>query len=121
MQIPINKDFEEEYKNELAKGFTMRELVSIVAAVLLAAGVTLLVWHLTGLAPNECVYIGLPFCVPILLAGFFKKQGLTLDAYLKELLYERRTRLLTYDADELPQKNRVFTMESTHRKKGWRK
>ena len=36
MKIDLNKDFEEQYKNELWKGFTARELGYGVVALLVA-------------------------------------------------------------------------------------
>lgn len=117
MNIPINKDLEEEYKNEWIKGFTYREMLFVVVSVLIIGGVAMLAWWLTETPIDICIYIGLPFGIPTLLLGFKKIQGLTVDAYLKEMLYEWRTKGLTYDADELPEENRVFTMERESEKK----
>lgn len=117
MNIPINKDLEEEYKSEWVKGFTYREILFVVVSFLIIGGAALLAWKLTGISPDICIYIGLPFGFPTLLLGFKKIQGLTVDAYLKEMLYEWRTRELTYDADELPEENRVFTMERNRERK----
>ena len=39
MKIDLNKDFEEQYKNELWKGFTARELGYGVVALLVAGGI----------------------------------------------------------------------------------
>ena len=50
MKIDLNKDFEEQYKNELWKGFTARELGYGAAALLVAAVIALTVWKTTGLA-----------------------------------------------------------------------
>lgn len=117
MNIPINKDLEEEYKNEWIKGFTYREMLFVIVSVLIIAGVTVLVWWMTGMSVDVCIYIGLPFGFPTLILGFKKIQGLTVDAYLKEMFYEWRTRELTYEADELPTENRIFTMEKVKARK----
>ena len=117
MNIPINKDLEEEYKNEWIKGFTYREMLFVLTSVLIIGGVAVLVWRMTGVSVDVCIYIGLPFGFPTLILGFKKIQGLTVGAYLKEMIYEWRTRELTYDADELPEENRVFTMERGREKK----
>ena len=42
MKIDLNKDFEEQYKNELWKGFTARELGYGVVALLVAGGIAFL-------------------------------------------------------------------------------
>ena len=54
MKIDLNKDFEEQYKNELWKGFTARELGYGVVALLVAGGIAFSVWKATGLAINLC-------------------------------------------------------------------
>lgn len=122
MQIPINKDIEEAYQNEFWKGFTLRQVLFLALSALIIVGITVLVWWRTGLAPDVCVYIGIPFGIPTLLAGFWKIQDLTFTAYVKEIIYAKRTRILTYDAGELPGDNRVFTMDGRGTKKrGWLK
>lgn len=70
MNIPINKDLEEEYKNELIKGFSLREIVYVVISVLVVAGVSLIIWKIFEMPPDISVYIGLPFGIPTLLLGF---------------------------------------------------
>ena len=117
MNIPINKDLEEEYKSEWIKGFTHREIIFVGVSILIIAGAGFLIWWLTEVPPDVCIYIGLPFGFPTLLLGFKKIQGLTIDAYLKEMLYEWKTRELIYDAEELPEENSVFTMERDREKK----
>lgn len=117
MYIPIKKDLEEAYKDEFIKGFSLRESVHLALGILTAAGVTYLCWRMTGLSPSVCVYAGVPCAAPVLFFGFFKIQGLTVGAYLKEMLYAKRTRLLLYDADELPKERRMFTMEKNKRRK----
>lgn len=117
MNIPINKDLEEEYKSEWMKGFDYREIGFVVISIIIIAGVAVLAWWKFGVSIDICIYIGLPFGFPFLILGFKKIQGLTVDAYLKEMLYEWRTRELVYDADEIPEENRVFTMERKKEKK----
>lgn len=111
MNIPVNKDLEEEYKSEWIKGFSYREIIFVAISIVIIAGVAGFAWWKFNVPIDVCIYIGLPFGFPFLMLGFKKIQGLTIDAYLKEMLYEWRTRELMYDADELPEENRVFTME----------
>lgn len=111
MNIPVNKDLEEEYKSEWIKGFSYWEIIFVAISIVIIAGVAGFAWWKFNVPIDVCIYIGLPFGFPFLMLGFKKIQGLTIDAYLKEMLYEWRTRELMYDADELPEENRVFTME----------
>lgn len=110
MRIPMKKDIEEAYKDEFVKGFTLRETAYAFVSVVIAAAVTAGLWKLTGIQPDICVYAGTPCAIPTLLIGFYKIQGLTLGAYLKEIWYARKTRILLYDADEIPENKNVFTM-----------
>lgn len=116
MQIPINKDIEEAYRDEPIRGFTLREVAHIMLGALIIGGVTALVWWKTGLSPDISVFVGIPFGLPVLFMGFRRFQGLTAGAYLKEIIYEKRVGILTYDADELPRERHVFTMERRKKK-----
>ncbi len=112
MSIPINKDLEENYRNEFFKGLTLKELLSVALGFVLMVVVAVLAFFYTDLAPMVCVYAGLPFVVVPMVFGFGKIQGLTIKSYLKELIYERRTALLVYRADELPAERCMFSMTS---------
>ena len=61
MKIDINKDFEEQYKNELWKGFTARELAYAGIALFVAGIIAFGIWKITGLAINIAIYAGIPF------------------------------------------------------------
>lgn len=120
MNIPINKDLEEEYKSEWVKGFTYKEVFFVIISMAIIVGATVITWKLTEKPIDMCIYIGLPFGFPTLILGFKKIQNLSVYAYLKEMIYEWKTRELTYDAEELPEENRVFSMEREQERK-WRK
>lgn len=124
MRIKINKDIEKEYKNEFAQGFTAVECLFIAAALLELIGVTILLYIYTDLSVNLCAYAGLPVAVPTLFLGFKKFDGMSCGRYLKELLWERKTKILTFEAEEAIEDTRVFTMEGSGilgRQKGRRK
>lgn len=112
MNIPINKDIEEAYKSEFVKGFTIREFAHVVMAVVVVAAISLFCWLKIGIAVNVAIYIGLPFAAPIILLGFYKPYGMYVTTYLKELSWERKTRVLLYDAMEASEDDNVFTMKS---------
>ena len=88
MKINLNKDFEEQYKNELWKGFTARELGYGVVALLVAGGVAFSVWKATGLAINLSIYAGIPFMVPIIYLAMVKHQGHTWIESLKNMIFK---------------------------------
>lgn len=117
MNILINKDIETEYKDEFINGFTLREAVCIGAGVLVVVGTALFCKWKWGIEPNAGCYFGLPVAGTIIFMGFKKFQALTPAQYLKEILWEKRTRTLTYSADEMEEDTEPFTLEKGRRKK----
>lgn len=111
MNIPINKDVEKEYKNELTKGFTAREILYGIAAIGSDVGIAALLHYMLDLNLKYCIYIGFPALFGIAFLGFKEFQGLSCIAYLKEILYEKRTEVLSYEADEVPVSQKCFTLE----------
>ena len=112
MNIPINKDIEEEYKDEFTKGFTLRECIYIAIAVAIVVLVGFLCWWKFKLALNICVYVGFPFSAPVLLFGFKKPNGMYMGKYLKEVRWEKKTKLLLYEASEEPEIDEAFSMQT---------
>lgn len=124
MQIPINKDIEEAYRDEVAKGFSLREAVSVGISGVLIVGIAALAWWKFQVSPDVGVFIGIPLAVPVMLTGFKKYQGLTALEYAKEIWYEYKTKVLVYDADEIPEEScRIFSMQRGNKKgrSGWKK
>lgn len=117
MKIAINKDIEEAYKDEFFKGFTLRETAYIVIALTVMIGVTVLLYLVFGLNLSVGVYIGAPLGLPFVFIGFKKYQGLTLSEYLREKSYRKKTRILLYEADELPDKRKEFFVIKTKEKR----
>lgn len=99
MKIDMNKDFEEKYKST-RKGLTTGEIVSCGAALAAAGTVIIIVWRLTGLPINVCVYFGVPVMIPIAAVAFYKYQGSSMIKLLKDLRYYLETRNLPYEAGE---------------------
>lgn len=113
MKIDLNKDFEEQYKNELWKGFTARELGYGAVALLVAAVIALTVWKTTGLAINLCIYAGIPFMVPIIYLAMVKHQGQTWIEHFKNMWFYLQTKELPYEMEERNlSSHKVFTMDS---------
>lgn len=113
MKIDLNKDFEEQYKNELWKGFTARELGYGAVALLVAAVIALTVWKTTGLAINLCIYAGIPFMVPIIYLAMVKHQGQTWIEHFKNMWFYLQTKELPYEMEERNlSSHKVFSMDS---------
>lgn len=111
MKIPINKDIELEYKDQFLKGFSIKEVCYVAVSGVIIVGVAVLMYMKFGLSLEVSIYAGIPFGLPVIIAGFKKFQGLTLMEYIKELRFESLTKELYYDADELPKELPIFTME----------
>lgn len=115
MKINLNKDFEEQYKNELWKGFTARELGYGVVALLVAGGIAFSVWKATGLAINLSIYAGIPFMVPIIYLAMVKHQGHTWIESLKNMWFYMQTKELPCEMEERNvSQHRIFSMDTKY-------
>lgn len=119
MNIAINKDLEKEYKNDLVMGFDPRECIYILIALIELIGIAVLLYIKTGFSATMCAYAGMPLALPTLILGFKKFHGMSCFRYIKEILWERRTRILTYEAEEFHEDIQVFTLDK--RKRGAKK
>lgn len=111
MKIPINKDLDTDFKNEIWKGLEIRDLVygAICIAII---GITAFVAGYYLKVPTQlCVLIGIVPALPVFLLGFHKIQGMTMFAYFKEFIYDKMTEELFYDADEIPNNDEIWTMQ----------
>lgn len=112
MTVQINKDLLTEYKDAVWKGFTLRELASLLAGGACAVGVVAFLHHYLHMEPATAIYVAVPFALPAILIGFFKYQGYqgVLDL-LKEIIFSGRCRSLAWDFEEMPADVFVFTMK----------
>ena len=111
MNIEINKDFLKEYKDDAWKGFSARELLSVVGAGAVGITVDILLHFYGGFSIAGGVYIALPFALPFILWGFYKYQGyLPIGRFIKEILYCRKTAVVLYDSDEAVKEEPVFRL-----------
>lgn len=104
MDIKINKDFEKEYKNELFRGLTTREVLGLATSAAVGMGVVYLLYHYAGVPMSVGVYAGVFAAAPCMFVAFQDIQGMTPLRYLAEIRYAHKTRLLTYEADEIPKR-----------------
>ncbi len=117
MNIPINKDIEEEYRDQIVNGFTLKEGGVVMLAVLIVIGTAAAAYYLFALSPKYGCYIGIPLAFPVLFFGFKRFQGLTALEYIREIIYERRTKVLAYDAEEVEEDMRPFTLRKEENEK----
>lgn len=99
--IPINEDFEKAYKDSLAKGFTVRELLAIGTAVTVLAGICvigffLLHWNL------YLSFLGgmVPAGVFVFMGFWHSPSGLNVKEAYEARNYRKNTRLLCWKATE---------------------
>lgn len=101
MIIELNKDFLKEYKDNAWKGFSTKELLCIIVAVIVAVIIDVCVFTYTSLDAATGIYIAFPFALPVIVWGFYKYQGfLSLSELIKELMYCNKTAVLDYDSGE---------------------
>lgn len=115
MNIVINKDILKEYRDEVIRGFTIKEAGCILAGVTVMIGTAVFSWKWLGISPSIGCYFGLPFTIGFLFIGFKKFQGLDFIQYVREIIWERRTRILTYDADEVRELSPIFSLKKETR------
>lgn len=111
MKIPINKDLDTDYKNEILKGLDGRDILFGGLGLLIIAVTAVTVGYYLKIDYQFCVLIGVVPSLPVFYVGFRKIQGMTVFAYFKEYLYDKMTEELYYDADEIPKNTKVWSME----------
>lgn len=101
MKININKSIERTYKNEIWKGFTLKEVGCAIGALSAIGLIAFLSYRFLHLSFSIGVYIGIPFAFPFVLLGFKKFSGMTLLNYLKVRKARKESGILIKD-DNLP-------------------
>lgn len=101
MQIETKKDIEEEFKDELYKGFSTSEVLAIGGAAITAVLLVAVLWKYVHVPLEVGAYICIPLILPILAMGFVKIQGLSPWRYLCAAMKTYRNPILYYDAGEL--------------------
>lgn len=101
MNIPINKDFETEYKENAWKGFSRSEIKygALGLAVAVISGLLLIfVWKVHY---QIGIYMSVFCMAPVVAAGFWKsRNGLSLMDNYKAVRYREKTHRLVYKARE---------------------
>lgn len=100
MEIKLNKNFEQEYKDDAWRGFSMREVIFLMIAVVQVGIEMYLLYTYLKIDLAMAVYMVVPSAIPVLSIGFFKYQGMTPLELLKEIYYEHKTKCLVYAVGE---------------------
>ena len=69
LKIDINKDFLKEYKDNFFKGFSVSEVIHLVAALGVAALIMFVAVRYFRIDIVAAVYISVPFVIPIVFSG----------------------------------------------------
>ena len=101
MNVPINEDFEKEFKVEAWKGFDLREVAALGITAGIAAGIACFLHFITGLPLTTSFYTGLVPSVPVAVMAFFRSPtGQTLPEHLDALRYRKATAELPWQSME---------------------
>ncbi|MCR4781805.1 MAG: PrgI family protein [Lachnospiraceae bacterium] len=116
-KIRINKDFVSEYKNNVYKGFNVRELITIACGLPVGVIVGYFLYKKVGLDIQVSTYAGVACVVPIAYIGMYKFQGyLELISLFKEMIYQKKTKELTFISPEENYKNEKVFLVGKNRK-----
>lgn len=118
MKIAMNKDFL-EYKEDVVKGFNLREVIFILISLVEVIIATYLLYSYIGLEVNVAIYISIfLLATPTIVGGLYKYQGLYLAELICEILYESKTKILVREMEEYVPQSNCFQMKVERNKKG---
>lgn len=119
MKIRVNKDFLREYKDDAWKGFSGKEVASLLLAAGTAIALVFLLHFGCGIAPAAAVYLAVPAAALVILLGFYRYQGyLPPVRLLQEIFYTYGTKELPYAAEESTGRIRFFQVQKRGGKGG---
>ena len=129
MKFNINKDFLTEYGDDIYKGLSGRELISLITGGLMAGGAGYLAWKEFGVSPDTAVYIGMPFAAPFVIIPNLRFQGyMSVRMLLQEMAYQKHCEELSLDGVVEPEgflgsmdDRHYFWMEHRRKKSWWKK
>lgn len=97
MLIPINKDFERDFKEDFFKGFSFHEFIAVLvsaASVILAA---VFFSQICGISLDMAALLGVPCAIPATFIGFWRSPtGLSVIAYMQAKSRWKQTQHLIY-------------------------
>lgn len=100
MKILINEDIEDkDFRENVAMHFTLKQIISIVIALLIG-GITYTICYFSGVDTTVTDLFMLLFCAPVLLIGFFEKQGFGFLDYARKYILLRLCRSFYWQSTE---------------------
>ena len=84
MHIEVNRDLD-KFKESVVLGLSARQLIFSIIALVLGAGIVLLVYPYVGL--TIATYIAVPVVAPIALTGFYSYHGMTFVEMMKRKIH----------------------------------
>lgn len=90
-RIRVNKSIETNFKKEMWKGLTVKEVGVLLLTLAFMIAIVLLCYFVFGLSPTVGVYLSVPIVAPILILGFRKFSGLNFLQYMQEIKYRKRS------------------------------
>lgn len=101
MKININKDFLQEYKNDLWKGFSGTEIVHIAEGFICVGLVVAGLYFGMNIPIATAIYVAVPVAAPVVFVGFYKYQGyLSVKELISEALFVSKTKRILYESEE---------------------
>lgn len=97
-----------DYKEKIILGFTIRQIICLVVAILVGFAVFAVSTFGFGLSFDKSTDIVVPFTLPFLAVGFVKRNGYPFEKYLMIMIkYHLGTKKRTYKSAALLKQNEV--------------
>lgn len=98
MKINISKDVE-KYSEGIVMGLTLTQFIYSFSALGVGAIIALVLYYVIRIEISFCVFISIPFSIPIALGGFYEKNGMNFIELIKRHLNKTKGVLL-YQSNE---------------------
>ena len=107
--IQINENFEKAYKDSMAKGFSIRELLTIGAAVCLLSGICFVCYFLLGWNLYISFFLGLVPAGLVVVSGFWRSASdLDIKEYIEARKQRKETELLLWKCSEYDEEKSLY-------------
>lgn len=100
MLIPINRDFDQEYSNDIWKGFSAKQLCYLLGAAGVSVLVSTVLYFQVKLMIQICIYAGVFSVIPIVALGFWSFQEMSLAQFIAVYFIQKKTQFLFWIPQE---------------------
>jgi len=108
MQIPINKDLDNNYTDDFFRGLSARQTLYSAATIAVGGGMFALFNLVLHIPAEVSIYLSVPFAVPFAAMGFVKIHGVPPDEYLKRMREARRQPMYYFEPELLGEDPDVY-------------